>query len=63
MMLVKISSWKKKKKKNYIIWNIFSVANKYKCDDNSVPKHSFENIFRRKSNELEYVCVCVCVKK
>ena len=59
MMLVKISSCDWIRKKNYMIWNIFSVANKYKCDDNSVPKHSFENIFRRKSNELEYVCVCV----
>ena len=37
--------------------NIFSVANKYKYEDISVPNHNFENILRRKRKEVEDVCV------
>jgi ribosomal protein L25 (general stress protein Ctc) len=57
MMLVKISSCYRIRKKNYIISNIFSVAKHYKYEDISVPNHSFENILRKKSKELENVCV------
>jgi hypothetical protein len=42
---------------NQIISNIFSVVNKYEYEDISVPKHSFQKLLRRKSKELEHVCV------
>ena len=37
--------------------NIFSVVNKYEYEGICVPSHIFENLLRRKSKELEDVCV------